>query len=272
MKFLYAALILIVLFYITKLILKHPTVKGALGELRIKIALRDQKYVINNLILADERGRTSQIDHVVINTNGLYVIETKNYSGKIYGKDNMLEWTQYLGRTKNKFYNPVKQNATHIFKIMEITGSEIPIFTLIVFVKGNIEHIQSEHVYDVAGMKDIIKKGADGYELHEEKVLSLYNDLLKYKENCTITTQEHIKNIEKMQNEIKEGVCPRCGAKLVERNSKRGLFLGCSNYPKCKFTKDVAKVNNNFITYQPSVSATIFQENVPNNEIEKQNC
>jgi DNA topoisomerase I len=34
-----------------------------------------------------------------------------------------------------------------------------------------------------------------------------------------------------------EGKCPRCGGNLVEREGKFGKFLGCRNYPKCKFTK-----------------------------------
>ena len=32
-------------------------------------------------------------------------------------------------------------------------------------------------------------------------------------------------------------VCPECGAKLVLRHSRRGSFIGCSAYPKCKFIK-----------------------------------
>ena len=31
--------------------------------------------------------------------------------------------------------------------------------------------------------------------------------------------------------------CPRCGGDLVERMGKFGKFLGCSNFPKCKFTR-----------------------------------
>lgn len=34
-------------------------------------------------------------------------------------------------------------------------------------------------------------------------------------------------------------VCPRCGGKLVERNGKYGMFMGCANYPKCRFTRNV---------------------------------
>jgi DNA topoisomerase-1 len=33
--------------------------------------------------------------------------------------------------------------------------------------------------------------------------------------------------------------CPDCGAKLVIRTGRRGPFLGCSKYPKCKHTEDV---------------------------------
>ena len=38
-------------------------------------------------------------------------------------------------------------------------------------------------------------------------------------------------------NETKEKnmICPRCGGDLVERKGKYGKFIGCTNYPKCKF-------------------------------------
>ena len=33
--------------------------------------------------------------------------------------------------------------------------------------------------------------------------------------------------------------CPKCGSKLVKRNGKYGDFLGCSNYPECKYTREI---------------------------------
>jgi restriction system protein len=33
--------------------------------------------------------------------------------------------------------------------------------------------------------------------------------------------------------------CPKCGGKLIERSGKFGMFLGCDNYPKCKYTVDI---------------------------------
>lgn len=37
-----------------------------------------------------------------------------------------------------------------------------------------------------------------------------------------------------------DNICPRCGGALRERRSKTGsTFLGCSNYPSCRFVKDI---------------------------------
>ena len=35
------------------------------------------------------------------------------------------------------------------------------------------------------------------------------------------------------------GICPTCGSKLLEKNGKYGKFLGCTNYPNCRFTKKI---------------------------------
>lgn len=36
-------------------------------------------------------------------------------------------------------------------------------------------------------------------------------------------------------------ICESCGAKLVKRSGKNGPFYGCSNFPKCRFTKSIYK-------------------------------
>lgn len=33
------------------------------------------------------------------------------------------------------------------------------------------------------------------------------------------------------------GICPKCGGKLIMRNGKYGSFIGCSNFPKCRYTQ-----------------------------------
>ena len=66
-----------------------------------------------------------------------------------------------------------------------------------------------------------------------EEMDFIYNKLLTAASK--ITNKEHVKNIRHTQSELKQGICPRCGGKLVEREGKYGAFYGCSNYPKCTF-------------------------------------
>lgn len=44
--------------------------------------------------------------------------------------------------------------------------------------------------------------------------------------------------------ETTDQACEECGAALLKRWSKNGWFLGCSNYPKCKFTRDLSDKNS----------------------------
>ena len=56
-----------------------------------------------------------------------------------------------------------------------------------------------------------------------------------------VIRKEHVSSIKMKQvdftNAIAGGVCPKCSGTLVERKGKNGRFIGCSNYPKCRFTK-----------------------------------
>ena len=140
--------ILIMILVAALVVLRLPLVKGIIGETIIRIVIgqttvnqKQQKYVINDLVLEITPGKTSQVDHVVINPNGIFVIETKNYSGRIYGNESQLNWTQVLnyGRVKNHFYSPVRQNQTHVYAIREILKQDVPIYSVVVFVKGNIK-------------------------------------------------------------------------------------------------------------------------------------
>ena len=90
-------IIAIILIIILAAYLKKPETRGKRGENKVKWVIgetiENEQYVINDFILSNN-GSTSQIDHVVINPRGVFVIETKNYSGEIYGSENQREWTQ----------------------------------------------------------------------------------------------------------------------------------------------------------------------------------
>jgi hypothetical protein len=213
------------------------TARGAFGEDVVNFVLgrtkEGKKYVISDLIL-DINGKTTQIDHIVINPRGIFVIETKNYSGRIYGSENQLEWTQVLkyGKEKHKLYNPLKQNATHVAYVKKLVG-KLPVFSLVVFVKNNVVNINAPNVISVSKLNKRLKSGED--VLGPSLMKSAYETLLNNRSSAT--TEEHVKNIKTTQENLQMGICPRCNNKLVLRKGKYGDFWGCSNYPKCKFIK-----------------------------------
>ena len=213
---------------------------GAQGEKavirRIGETLDGEKYVFNDYRFK-VGDKTIQIDHIVVNQNGVFVIETKNYSGTIYGGDDIREWTQVLayGNVVNKFYSPVKQNASHIYHLRKFLPKDIGIKSVVVFVQGNIDHINSESVIALNEIRNCLK--ADwGNSLSDQQIARVVK-LLQLHKDDTITISEHVENIHKMKEKIDNNVCPRCGGKLVLRNGEYGNFYGCENYPRCKFIK-----------------------------------
>ena len=232
-------IILVILFIILIVYLKRPSTRGKHGENKVRRVIgetvENEQYVINDFILVND-GKSSQIDHIVINPHGIFVIETKNYSGEIYGSENQREWTQVLayGKVKNKLYNPLKQNATHIYNVKKIVG-RLPVYSLVVFVQNNTHNIDAKNVIPLSALKTALQSGE--IILTVEQMQTAYNLLLSNQSD--ISTKEHVQNIRKQQQNLELGICPRCGGNLVLRNGKYGEFWGCSNYPKCKFTKRI---------------------------------
>jgi len=79
--------------------------------------------LLANVYVPKEDGTTSEIDVIMIAQNGIFVFESKNYSGWIFGDEKQSMWTQTLeGGLKNKFYNPVRQNKAHINALSKYLG------------------------------------------------------------------------------------------------------------------------------------------------------
>lgn len=234
------ALIVIVLFIVIALS-NGPTNSGALGEQHVGHILGnnqiDKKYVINNLMIVND-GKSCQIDHVLISRTGIFVVETKNYSGRIYGSEDQKEWTQVLsyGKVKYKFYNPIHQNKTHIYALSRIIGRNDCFISLIVFPKA---HLYTETNSIVISARDInaIFQQYTNYIFTVDEMNAIYKKILEFKKNPLVTETDHVVSIYKMKENLKNNICPRCGKPLVLRKGRFGNFYGCSGYPQCKFIK-----------------------------------
>ena len=85
--------------------------KGAYAEDRVarRLSQLPEEYQVFNDVYIRSGGRSVQIDHVVISRYGVFVIETKNYKGWVYGSENAEYWTQNIYGHKYKLYRtPLK--------------------------------------------------------------------------------------------------------------------------------------------------------------------
>ena len=104
--------------------IKHNGDVGAYGEYLTQYLFNSIRFkgyykTLQNIYVPYKDG-TSEIDVLVAHKKGIYVIESKNYSGWIFGSENQQQWTQMLNKNaKERFYNPIRQNKTHIKALSE---------------------------------------------------------------------------------------------------------------------------------------------------------
>lgn len=93
-------------------------IKGREAEEKIvKILSRifGSHNVMHDSYFINKNQKTTQIDVVAVDKTGIYVIESKDYSGLIKGSEKSKQWGQFLyNKEKNFFLNPIGQNAAHI--------------------------------------------------------------------------------------------------------------------------------------------------------------
>lgn len=95
------------------------------GEFLVNAKLKrdfpfDDYHLLKNITLPTEDGGSTQIDHVLVSRYGIFVIETKNYSGWIFGNGRSRKWTQSIYGTKNSFQNPLHQNVKHVNELQKL--------------------------------------------------------------------------------------------------------------------------------------------------------
>lgn len=233
--------------------------------------------VLRNLYVPKDNGETSEIDVVFITRKGIFVIESKNFSGWIFGDEKSAYWTVMLpNKEKNRFYNPIMQNRSHIKWLGQYLDKEIPLFSIVVFSERcelKRVTIESQDVYVIkrdylyATVRSIWDKSenyldeAEVEELQEKLKVLTYVDSEKkrshidniktrYKKDETVDSEKAISkeagtNIVKPDLNLKdELICPRCGNKLILRTAKKGVnagkqFYGCSGFPKCRYVKPI---------------------------------
>lgn len=189
-------LIILVIF---AFILSLPKVKGFLGETSVRMLLSrldaENYKVLNDILLRRKSGSTTQIDHIVVSRYGVFVIETKNYSGWIFGKEGDKYWTQTLNkRTKNKFFNPILQNKGHINALKEIVEYDIPFYSIVVFSsKATLKNKINGVVYTPQLIRAI--KKYDKMVASKEVVNRICSEIMRQNIEDKVVKKEHVRSV-----------------------------------------------------------------------------
>ncbi|BBQ30147.1 NERD domain-containing protein [Aeromonas caviae] len=253
-------------------LLKTAWFKGMVGEwfinLCIRLFLDKREYrLLKDVTLPTPQGST-QIDHVIVSRFGLFVIETKNMKGWIFGNPTQKRWTQQIYRRKHSFQNPLHQNHLHMMTLKSLLGlADHQLHSIVYFIgdctfktpmpenvmrRGLVSYIKSKttpvlSTADVDRIIDTIQQGrlTASWQTHRQHVTQLKTRHADPSANH-VSTREPVR--QSVANPPSQSVsppdnpppiCPRCGSTMVLRTATRGenkgnQFWGCSGFPKCR--------------------------------------
>ena len=187
---------------------KTPKQKGIEGENVISNIIQYApmyKKIVRNAYIDMNENKKTEIDIIAISTKGIYVIESKNYEGWILGDEKSNQWCQNIYNKKSYFYNPIKQNQTHIKSINKILQLDEKMYeSLIIFNKSEIKKmfVSSSRTYVMNIQKFRFYMSQQDKlqdKITKEEVDRIYNILQKYTQ---ITEEEKIRQIMQNQNKI----------------------------------------------------------------------
>ncbi|HIF9107874.1 TPA: NERD domain-containing protein [Photobacterium damselae] len=231
-------------------VFKSRWLKGIFGEFlvnRLLSKLPESDYTLIKDVTLPTSDGTTQVDHIVVSKYGIFVVETKNMKGWIFGSARQKLWTQKIYRHSSKFQNPLHQNYKHIKALETLLGCNVDyLHSVIVFIgdstfktemppnvtyaRGSIRYIQQ--------FNKVVFSDKDYARLTD----SINQIKLKRGVITDLKHRNHVKEI--VASKVSSNQCPRCGSEMVLRETKRGenigkQFWGCSTFPKCRAVKQL---------------------------------
>lgn len=232
--------------FIFAIIIKSAWFKGVLGEWQVNLLIKffldkNEYHLIKNVTLPTDDG-TTQIDHIIVSKYGIFVVETKNMKGWIFGSANQKQWTQQIFKHKSKFQNPLHQNYKHV-KTLEtcLKTQSDTIFSVIIFIgDSTFKTKMPDNVRFARGGIEYIKSKTD-VVFNAEEVTNIIKQIESGRlERSFKTNHQHIKHVREIieeKSDIKS--CSKCGSEMVLRKATKGKnagneFWGCSTFPRCR--------------------------------------
>lgn len=142
----------------------------------------------------------SEIDVLLLHETGVYVFESKNVSGSVYGDENHPQWQRFKSNSEKDFFpNPIMQNEGHINALcdfLQLDKFQFRVFSIIVFglkskLKAVPENTSFMSIYEVYNLEtDLVKKMMSEKVLYNAETIDLWCKKLL---PCTLLTEEQKK-------------------------------------------------------------------------------
>jgi restriction system protein len=221
------------------------SIKGWFGEAQGALAhwafLDKSIYTsLNNITIPTSNG-TTQIDHVIVSRHGIFVVETKNIEGSIFGEKNQKQWSVVKPGRKFRIQNPLHQNYRHTCAIIEFLGIDSSKVHSVVMFWGDCEFktempanvMNRGYIPYIKGFSEVVFTDAEVSNITE----ALRDGALP---KSWATHKAHLASLQERHSSTT--TCPKCGSPIMLRTTKSGanagsMFYGCSAFPKCRFTR-----------------------------------
>ena len=239
------AAVLLIAFRLFAAWYNSPQKVGERGERRVAQTLlnglTDEYCVINDIYLPLPDGTTTQIDHVVVSCYGIFVVETKTYSGWIFGDKDSPQWTQTIYRKKSRFQNPLRQNFRHKCALADCLGISRDWFKDMVVFNGDCK-FKTEMPPEIMHRRDAVRyiRNYTNPILKAKEVSDISSAIAEWTSSVgDVSRKNHVANLHKRHSAVSISdsapPCPYCGKSMVLRKSRKTgrQFYGCTDYPKC---------------------------------------
>ncbi len=189
---------------------------GCQGEYYTYLELLKFKFggarILTNLYIVNKDNESTEIDIVMIHKTGIYIFESKNFSGGIYGNYKDKYWTQALGYYHNCFYNPILQNEKHIKYIDDLFNGRFKnnIYSFVVFsdrcrlkkvkYSGDVRVVRRSNL-----VRNIRKRIVNTTNLlSKDDLMTIYNELRKYINASDTVKEQHLKRFNNEQDYLRK--------------------------------------------------------------------
>lgn len=221
--------------------------KGWIGEKKaafhLLLSLDKKTYTrFHDLIVPSSNG-TAQIDHLLVSRYGLFIVETKNWQGWIFGSANQATWSRTLYGDSDAFQNPLRQTYRQKKVLAEFLSIDDALIRPVIYFVGDCEFKTNLPPNVVCSKAGEYIKTFNSYVLSNQEVGDITRILQSHIRTFRVRARDH-----RVSLKIRHGSksrCPNCGGALRMRVAKRGTragasFLGCERYPQCRYTRDLS--------------------------------